>query len=454
MADRFSAFLARRYLRPKSTFVLVINIISMVGVILGVWALIVVLAVMKGFELLQKDLMLGIQSHLLITQESPGGAGVASYDEVLERVRATPGVTAASPYVEGKAGFSRESFGESSPRLNATIIRGLEEDDPLLQEIMRPRKFRAKENSSLLLAGEVSLKKFVREDGNDLERVIVSRPLSLEPFNLRVGTEFQLHSLLQVDQFLGSLQEKRAENPLLRDIEVEELRTSDSCIVSAVIDMPLTEPFVMFVPLHIAQEAYSLEGNVHGIGAQVNDPYDLDAAKNAVAAALPSGWKVRSWLDDNFLRLRAIRTERALTSTLFFFIIIVAAFCIMNTVIVTTVQKRREIGTLKAIGARDGQIISVFLAQSAVVGLAGTIIGVVIALLTVQFIDPLRHLLASLGSDPFPVTLFDLQRVPTDLRAADVLWITLASIVACTLAAWLPAWAASRQDAAKALRNE
>ena len=140
---------------------------------------------------------------------------------------------------------------------------------------------------------------------------------------------------------------------------------------------------------------------------------------------------------------------------LLLFIILVAAFGIMNTLITVTVQKTREIGIMKALGARTGQIISVFLAQGIVVGIFGTATGLLTGIGLVQYRNQVSHWLSStFGIEVFPREVYQFSEIPAEIVPQDVLIICISAFLICSLAALIPAWFAARLDPVKALRYE
>ena len=151
----------------------------------------------------------------------------------------------------------------------------------------------------------------------------------------------------------------------------------------------------------------------------------------------------------------AIRMERSVMFFILLFIVLVAAFGIMNTLITVTVQKTREIGIMKALGAQTRQIIGVFLAQGVVVGLFGTLTGLAAGIALVQYRNPVRRLIYSVtGYDPFPAGIYQFSEIPAEIVPQDVALICISAFVICSIAALIPAWFASRLDPVKALRYE
>jgi lipoprotein-releasing system permease protein len=209
----------------------------------------------------------------------------------------------------------------------------------------------------------------------------------------------------------------------------------------------------LLVPLTNAQELYSLKDGVHGLSVNTDQPYTVGAIKLKIEDAIDGQAFITSWYDENRERFDAIRMERHVMFIILFFIVLVAAFGIMNTLITVTVQKTREIGIMKALGARTMQIVCVFLAQGMCVGVLGTLGGLISGMTVLHYRNPFRDWLSeTLHITVFPATIYEFEGIPAEVVPKDVAIICIGAFVLCSLAALLPAWIAARQDPVKALR--
>ena len=194
---------------------------------------------------------------------------------------------------------------------------------------------------------------------------------------------------------------------------------------------------------------------LHGITVRTTDPYGADKVKHEIERYLTPPQYAQTWIDMNNQYFEAVRLERTVMFFLLFFIIIVAAFGIMNTLITVTVQKTREIGIMKALGANIWQIVWVFLGQGVVVGLFGTGIGLALGMTLIRYRNEFSHWLATtLHIEIFPREVYQFSSIPAEVIPRDVTLICLSAFLICSVAALIPAYFAARLDPVKALRFE
>jgi lipoprotein-releasing system permease protein len=425
----FSLSLALRYLRPKRTFVSVITVISVLGVILGVMVLIVVISVMTGFERKLQQAILGFEPHLRVTN----GETMFNWREVMPKVAKIPGVTGVAPYVQAPV------LVEAPGRVCPAYIRGI--DVEAEEKIIDLKKF---------VVGTLDMPR---------DTVIVGKVLAAE-LNARIGDEITIYA---PGNFSGLINEIRRENEdpkakpkTLADLKGDFVLPAPMKIVGLIDSgRNSVDSSTLLVPLTNAQELYDLRDGVHGLSVMTTNPYDVLATKARINHALDGEAFTTSWYDENRERFDAIRMERHVRLIILFFIVLVAAFGIMNTLITVTVQKKREIGIMKALGARTGQIVWVFLWQGMFVGAVGTIGGLVAGMTALHYRNPFRDWLsAKLGIEVFPPGIYEFEGIPAEIVPHDVAVICIGAFVLCSLAAFMPAWTAARLDPVKALREE
>ena len=211
----------------------------------------------------------------------------------------------------------------------------------------------------------------------------------------------------------------------------------------------------LLVPIYVGQELYGLGDALHGITVKTDDPFRAAIVKQSIQRFLEPPAYVQTWQDMNKQYFEAIRLERNVMFFLLFFIVVVAAFGIMSTLITVTVQKRREIGIMKAIGANIWQIVWVFLGQGIVVGLFGTLTGLGLGMTLIRYRNEFSHWLASvLHVEIFPREVYQFSSIPAEVIPIDVVKICISAFIICSFAALIPAYFAARLDPVKALRYE
>ena len=211
----------------------------------------------------------------------------------------------------------------------------------------------------------------------------------------------------------------------------------------------------LLVPIYVGQELYGLGDALHGITVKTDNPYSAERVKSEIENFLTPPEFAETWIDMNHQYFEAVRLERTVMFFLLFFIVVVAAFGIMSTLITVTVQKRREIGIMKALGANLSQIVWVFLGQGTVVGLFGTLTGLGLGMTLIRYRNEFSSWLAStLHIEIFPREVYQFSSIPAEVIPKDVAIICISAFLICSFAALIPAYFAARLDPVKALRYE
>ncbi len=212
----------------------------------------------------------------------------------------------------------------------------------------------------------------------------------------------------------------------------------------------------VFVPLSLAQGLAGLEdGAVQSISLRLDDAYAASAVAAEARTTLGPEWSILPWNEQaqfvNFSML--ISQQRVMMYFSLSFIMLVAAFSMMANIFTVTIQKRREIGVMKALGAAPGQIVRVFIYQGMLLGLIGGGLGIVLGRLVIHFRGPIQQVFRSFGFDPFSAQMVGFDVIPAHNNPVEQALIGVMAFVLCTLAALVPAFLAARSDAAKSLRN-
>ncbi len=427
---RFSLFLALRYLKPKRTFISIITLVSIFGVTLGVTVLILVIAVMTGFDRELRQKVIDFDAHILVTTDGT----MSNWRDLTIKLRQTPGVVATAPYVQGPVIL------EFQNRRLAPMIRGI---DPAAEEKVIP------------------LRKFIKLGKLDLEgdSAVLGSELA-QRLGVTVGNKVTVYSPGNLGEILDRLKALDRKQGAEKDKAIDDLREvvlPKDLTVTGIFETGqyLHDSEFLLVPLFIAQELYGLGDSLHGVTVKTVDPYQAANVKSAIEKYLPPDEYAQTWIDMNKQYFDAVRLERTVMTFLLFFIVIVAAFGICNTLITVTVQKRREIGIIKALGANFWQIMGVFLFQGIVVGIFGTVAGLGLGMTLIRFRNEFSQWLSrTLHIEIFPRAVYQFSEIPAQVVPGDVVKICVTAFIICSLAALIPAYFAARVDPVKALRYE
>ncbi len=209
----------------------------------------------------------------------------------------------------------------------------------------------------------------------------------------------------------------------------------------------------LFVPLHLAQDLAGLDHAVEGIALRLDDPYLADSFAATARMKLGAHWSLLTWGQQYGAFFALIEQQRGMMYFTLSFIMLISAFSMMAVMFTVTIQKRREIGVMKALGAAPGQIVRVFLYQGMILGTFGAILGVLLGRLVIHYIAEIQGFMRTLGFDPFTSSFTGFNRLPAYNNPREQVLFGLMAFVLCSLAALVPAWFAARSDAAKSLRN-
>ncbi len=409
MTFPFSLFLALKYLRPKRTFLSVVTVLSVLGVLLGVAVLIIVLSVMTGFDEMWRNKILDFNAH--ITVSVPGGLA-GDEDGLCETISSVPGVKGAAPFLQSLI-FIQKPNGQ----IETPLIRGI---DPV-------RERNVSRIPQSMVEGEFSVADGSVVLGSDLARRL----------NVTVGDTLTVYSPAT---FLAE----------------DEIRLPTEMNVAGIFEIGMWEFDMGFVVASLWEARDFCGGTgMEAIQVMTENPYRADAVADELRARLGPGVYVSTWMEQNQQLFSALRVEKNMMFFLLIFITIVAAFGITNTLITVTVQKTREIGLLRSLGFSSGSIMRVFFWQGWIEGVLGTTLGIATGLLVLKYRNALLHLLNDrFGMELLPKELYHLAEIPAHTTPRDVVLVAVSVLVICTLAAVIPAWQAARLDPVRALRYE
>lgn len=426
----FELLLALRYLRPKRSFVSIITLISVVGVMLGVAVLIIVISVMSGFDRELREKVFGFTAHLRVVQCDPNPFGrdtlMTNYAEVSRIVTQNPEVVGVAPNVYGQVLLETQPQ-NGQALLRAPIVRGI---DPIAEATVS-------QLGSNLVSGELDLAR---------RSIVIGQSMANE-LHLNVGDKVSVLSEKHLRKMRE--QDKRGKETAIPPDEYE---------VRGIFNAGHEQfnSMFVFISLERAQALFGLEDRdeIHNLTVAIRDPFKVVGVAQDLQQRLGKGYRVSTWLQDSSI-MQAVAVEKNMMFYILFFIVLVAAFGITCTLITFIMMKTREIGLMKAIGASSSQIMRVFLAQSLIVSAFGILAGFGLGLLAVSYRNEfLLFMRRTTGAQLFPADVYGFSELPALILPSDLLIIGGGSLVICLLASAFPAWHASRLNPVEALRHE
>jgi lipoprotein-releasing system permease protein len=415
MYKPLSVFIGLRYLRAKrqNHFISFISLISMLGIALGVTTLITVISVMNGFEKELRARILGAISHATI---QPLDKPLEQWQQLISDVNTREDVIAAAPYIE--SGVWLQANGSSG-----ALVRGV---NPAYEaSVSDAARHMVSGELTDLRSGEygivlgIGLASRLRVGLGDRVTIIAPR-LKASPFGAS--------PLMRRFTVVGAFEFGEYENDTgLAMVHIED--------AARLLRMP--------------------EESVGGIRLKLVDVDSAWWVAREISQQLEGVYRVRDWSQERGNLFQAVRTEKTVMWVILSLIIAVAAFNIISMLVMVVTDKQSDIAILKTMGARAATIMRVFVVQGSLIGIIGTILGVMGGIALAQNIATVVPLLEKLfGFALFPQDIYYITELPSDLRKSDVLAFTAMSLGMSLLSTIYPAWRASRTDPAEALRYE
>ena len=422
----YELFIGLRYLKAKrkSTFISIITVISTAGVALGVMALIIVLAVMTGFEEDLKDKILGTNAHIVVLKSS---GGIDDYDGVMGKLKKIDGVVAATPFIYNQVMLS------TGKNVSGVVLRGVDvSTDPLVTNL-----------SKSLVEGKLA----------DLEKRMPA-PLAQSEApkpGVIIGKELARNLNLYTGDTVNVISPLGNITPLGMVPKMKQFR------VIGIFNTGMFEydSTLAYVSLREAQSFLGLGDTVTGVQLRVDDVYKTGQIAREINTKLGFPFYARDWMQMNKNILFALKTEKMVMFIILTLIVLVAAFGIASTLFMVVMEKTKDIAILKSMGASGGSIMKIFVIEGLIIGFFGTVIGVAGGLLVATNLEPIVGVVQQVtGFELFSKDVYYLDHFPSRVVPSDVLLISITAVLISFVATLYPSWQASRLPPAEALRYE
>jgi len=408
-------FIGLRYTRARrrNHFVSFISGVSILGITIGVWALITVLSVMNGFERELRERILSVASHATVSARN---GWLKDWPELAQTVSKHPEVVASAPFIYGQGLLTRANT------VSGVLVRG----------ILPAEEAKVSGILNNLISGESAS---LREG----EWKIVLGAQLARSLGVSVGDRVTLIAPQGKISPAGLL-------PRMRRFEV-----------SGVFEMDMYEYDSGIALIHLADAARLLEtdGGVTGLRLSLEEIYRAPLVSQQLRQQLGGGFRLSDWTREHANFFTALKIERRVMFVILLLIIAVAAFNIVSTLVMVVTDKRADVAILRTLGLRPLQVMAVFIVQGVVIGFGGTLVGGVLGVLTALNIETLVPWVENLfGIEFFPASVYVISDFPAQLKWPDVYLISGVSFLICLAATIYPAWRASRTQPAEALRYE
>jgi lipoprotein-releasing system permease protein len=411
----FELFIGLRYSRSRrrNHFISFISLISMLGVALGVAALIVVLSVMNGFEQELRQRILGMTAHATVSNFD---VRVEDWSRLAEQAARHPQVIGTAPYIEGEAIFR-----------HARILTG-----GMLYGVLPEREGQVSEVGRRMVAGRL-------EDLTDGGYGVVLGKALAEALGVGLGDAVDL-MVPQANLTPAGL------IPRLRRFRVVGVFE---------VGMYEYDRTQAFVHLRDAARLMDLGEAVSGVRLKLDDLYRAPQVSRDLVQTLDPGYFATDWTRRHANFFRAIRTEKTVMFIILAMIVGVAAFNIVSTLVMVVTDKQGDIAILRTLGASPASIMGVFIVQGVLIGVVGTLAGVAIGTLVAVNVETLVPLIErAVGFQFLPADVYYISELPSRVEIADIVQIAVLAFALSLLSTLYPAWRAARTEPAEALRYE
>jgi len=423
MKKSFELFVARRYLtaRGKDTFLSVITLISIGGVMVGVMTLVVVMSVMNGFEIDLREKILGTTAHITVLHI--GREGITDYGAVEAKVERVEGVEAVAPfvYVEGILSSKHDSIG--------AVIRGVDMESH--------RKISTIEDK--IVDGTMDFDA-AKESGLEAKLGGYVPPAD----GIVLGVELARNLGVDLNDTVTLISPQVIWNPLAPvPPKMKNFR------VVGIFDVGMYEfdSSLAYIDLKTAQEFLGIPDKVNGLEVKVADVFAAPAVSARINEAVGLPYFARDWTVTHEQLWTMLALERHTMFIILSLIVLVAAFNILSTLIMIVIEKTGEIGIMKAMGATNGAVVRIFVLKGLIIGAVGTTLGLAAGLVLCAVLEKYQFV-------KLPAEVYAMRTLPVVVQPTDVVLICLVALAISVAATIYPAWRAARLEPVEAIQHE
>ena len=387
--------IALRYLtsKHKEKFISIISLIAILGIAVGVAALIIVIAVMSGFDNDLKEKIIGTNAHMAVESDY----GIKPSAELLSKILSTPHVSAASFYLHGQALVRKDDS------VTGVIVKGIE-----------PRN---------------------EERVSKIKSYITKGSFDFGVDGIAIGSELASRLKLKLGDKVSIMSSSDTKGMIF---------TVTGIFTSGMYEYDMN---LVYIGVRKAQELFAAPGVVSGLAIKVDDAFNAPSIKRELLKNLGESFTVKTWMDMNKNLLSALKLEKTVMFLILTLIVIVACLNIASTLIMTVLEKTKDIGILKAIGASNLNVMTIFAIEGGLIGFFGTALGTCLGLFLCWCLKTYKFI-------TLPQDIYYIDKLPVRLELQDITLIVVCSLLISLIATIYPARKASKLEAVEALRYE
>lgn len=407
----FERFIAGRYLlsKRKVQFITVITFISVIGLTVGVTALLVMLSVFNGFNKFQLDTLTGFDPHLRV--EADSGKTIEDYNTLISRIATETKVTEIAPFTINK--------GVISTKKNNIVafVKGV--DDKKISGLSDVKE-------------KTTLGDFEFRDNDEYGGIVLGNSLAAK-LEARVLDTISVMSPVGMEKALTQIVTPKTQKFIVRGIFDANNRDYDK--------------LYSFISVPKSQSLYDLKNSVNGVEFRIEDIDNSENVKQKLSGTLGAGYRINTWYNMHEDLYSVMKVERWTAFIVLSLIIAVASFSIVGSLTMTVIEKKRDIGILKAMGTKNSGIMKIFMFEGILIGIYGTILGSILGL---------AICLAQINFKFYPLDgmVYSIDALPIDIRYTDFIYVAICALLISVAASLYPALRAARQEPIKAIRWE